>query len=58
MSEKKKTVKKMDSAPHAQVSPEKLEAAKAELTKMIEGVQGGERLIELVETGRDRKSVV
>ena len=51
MSEKKKTVKKMDSAPHAQVSPEKLEAAKAELTKMIEGVQGGERLIELVETG-------
>ena len=51
MSEKKKTVKKMYSAPHAQVSPEKLEAAKAELTKMIEGVQGGERLIELVETG-------
>ena len=51
MSEKKKTGKKVDTAPHVQVSPEKLEAAKAELSRMIEGVQGGEKLLELVETG-------
>ncbi len=51
MSEKKKTGKKADTTPHAQVSPEKLEAAKAELGRMIEGVQGGEKLLELVETG-------
>ena len=51
MSEKKKTGKKADTAPHVQVSPEKLEAAKAELSRMIEGVQGGEKLLELVETG-------
>ena len=49
MSEKKKTGKKVEAAPHVQVSPEKLEAAKAELSKMIEGVQGGEKLLELVE---------
>ena len=30
MSEKKKTGKKVEAAPHVQVSPEKLEAAKAE----------------------------
>ena len=51
MSEKKKTTKKLEAAPRVQVSPEKLEAAKAELAKMIEGVQGGEKLLELVETG-------
>ncbi len=51
MSEKKKTGKKAEATPHVQVSPEKLEAAKAELGKMIEGVQGGEKLLELVETG-------
>ncbi len=51
MSEKKKTGKKVEAAPHVQVSPEKLEAAKAELSKMIEGVQGGEKLLELVEMG-------
>ncbi len=51
MSEKKKTGKKTESTPHVQVSPEKLEAAKAELGKMVEGVQGGEKLLELVETG-------
>ena len=51
MSEKKKTGKKVEAAPHVQVSPEKLEAAKAELSKMIEGVQGGEKLLELVELG-------
>ena len=51
MSEKKKSAKKAEAAPHIQVSPEKLEAAKAELSKMVEGVQGGEKLVELVETG-------
>ena len=51
MSEKKKTVKKMDGVPHAQVTPEKLEAAKAELGRMVEGVQGSEKLLELVDTG-------
>lgn len=51
MSEKKKTVKKADAAPHTQASPKKLEAAKAELAKMIEGVQNGEKLLELIDTG-------
>ena len=51
MSDKKKTVKKPEAAPHTQASPEKLEAAKAELGKMIEGVQNGEKLLELVDTG-------
>ena len=51
MSEKKKTVKKADTAPHTQASPEKLEAAKAELSKMIQGVQNGEKLLELIDTG-------
>ena len=51
MSEKKKTVKKADSSPHTQVTPEKVEAAKAELGKVIEGVQGSEKLLELVESG-------
>ena len=45
MSEKKKTVKRADAVPHTQASPEKLEAAKAELAKMIEGVQNGEKLL-------------
>ena len=51
MSEKKKTVKKADAAPHTQASPEKLEAAKAELAKMIEGVQNGEKMLELIDIG-------
>ena len=51
MSEKKKTVKKTEAAPHTQASPEKLEAAKAEISKMIEGVQNGEKLLELIDTG-------
>ena len=34
MSEKKKTGKKTESAPHTQASPEKLEAAKAELKEL------------------------
>ena len=51
MSEKKKTVKKADAVPYTQARPEKLEAAKAELAKMIEGVQNGEKLLELIDTG-------
>ena len=51
MSEKKKTVKKAEAVPQTQVSPEKLEAAKAELAKMVEGVQNGEKLLELIDTG-------
>ena len=51
MSDKKKTAKKLEAVPHTQVSPEKLEAAKAELGKMIEGVQNGEKLLELVDIG-------
>ncbi len=51
MSEKKKTAKKADTTPHTQTSPEKLEAAKVELGKMIEGVQNGEKLLELVDMG-------
>ena len=56
MSEKKKTVKKTDTAPHTQASPEKLEAAKAELAKMVEGVQNGEKLLELIDVGYKRAS--
>ncbi len=51
MSDKKKTTKRAENAPHAQASPEKLEAAKAELAKMIEGVQNGEKLLELIDIG-------
>jgi len=51
MSDKKKTVKKAENASYTQVSPEKLEAAKAELAKMVEGVQNGEKLLELIDTG-------
>ena len=51
MSDKKKTPKKTDSTPLTQVTPEKVEAAKAELGKVVEGVQGSEKLLELVESG-------
>ena len=51
MSEKKKTVKKMESIPPTQATPEKVEAAKAELGKVVEGLQGSEKLLELVDTG-------
>ncbi len=50
MSEKKKAGKKPE-AMVFQVSPEKLEAAKQELSKMVEGVAGGEKLLELVDAG-------
>ena len=51
MSDKKKTVKKAEPVPHTQASPEKLEAAKAELANMVEGVQNGEKLLELIDIG-------
>ena len=51
MSDKKKTAKKMENASHTQASPEKLESAKAELAKMVEGVQNGEKLLELIDVG-------
>ena len=50
MSEKKKTGKKQEAAPML-VSKEKFEAAKADLAKTVEGVAGGEKLLELVEAG-------
>ncbi len=50
MSEKKKNGKKQETVT-IQVSPEKLEAAKQELAKMVEGVAGGEKLLELVDAG-------
>ena len=51
MSEKKKTIKKQEMTASPLVSKEKFEAAKAELTKAIEGIAGGEKLLELVDTG-------
>ena len=51
MSEKKKTPKKQDMTAGPIVSKERFEAAKAELAKMTEGIAGGERLLELVDTG-------
>ena len=52
MSEKKKAAKKTETIPvSALVSPEKLEAAKQELQKMTEGIQGSEKLLELVDAG-------
>ena len=50
MSDKKKSSKKPE-VVNIQVSPEKLEAAKQELSKMMEGVAGGGKLLELVDAG-------
>ena len=50
MGDKKKNNKKPETLA-LQVSPEKLEAAKAELSKMVEGIAGGEKLLELVDAG-------
>ena len=51
MSEKKKT-KKQTAAPLTERVPtEKYEAAKAEFMKLVEGVQGSEKLGELLDTG-------
>ena len=51
MSEKQKTTKKQELNATAMVSKEKFESAKAELAKMVEGIAGGEKLLELVDTG-------
>ncbi|MGN0984957.1 MAG: sigma-70 family RNA polymerase sigma factor, partial [Candidatus Enterenecus sp.] len=51
MSEKKKTPKKQEMTAASLVSKEKFEAAKAELAKLIEGIPGGERLVEMAEVG-------
>ena len=51
MSEKKKTKKQAAAPLTERVSAEKYEAAKAELMKRLEGVQGSEKLAELLDTG-------
>ena len=52
MSEKKKNGKKSEvTSGISMVSKEKFESAKAELVKLVEGIQGGERLVELVDAG-------
>jgi len=51
MSEKKKNTKKQETGAPILVSKEKFEAAKADLAKTVEGITGGERLLELVEAG-------
>ena len=52
MSEKKKNGKKPEVASGiSMVSKEKFESAKAELVKLVDGIQGGERLVELVDAG-------
>ena len=51
MSEKKKSNKKQENAGPVLVSKEKFEAAKADLAKTVEGIAGGEKLLELVDAG-------
>ena len=51
MSEKKKTTKKQETGTPILVSKEKFELAKADLAKTVEGVAGGEKLLELVDAG-------
>ena len=51
MSEKKKSSKKQETGTPVLVSKEKFEAAKADLAKTVEGISGGEKLLELVEAG-------
>ncbi len=51
MSEKKKSGKKQDTGTPILVSKEKFEAAKADLAKTVEGIAGGEKLLELVDAG-------
>ena len=51
MSEKKKSGKKQETAGPVLVSKEKFEAAKADLAKTVEGIAGGEKLLELVDAG-------
>lgn len=51
MSEKKKSNKKQENGAPILVSKEKFEAAKADLAKTVEGIPGGEKLLELVDAG-------
>ena len=48
---KKKNAKKTEGPISTLVSKEKFEATKADLAKMVEGIQGGEKLLELVDAG-------
>ncbi len=51
MADRKKSARKSEAPLSTLVSKEKFEAAKSDLAKMVEGIQGGERLLELVDTG-------
>ena len=51
MSEKKKSAKKAEAPVSTLVSKEKFEAARAELAGVVEGIQGNEKLLEMVDAG-------
>ena len=51
MADRKKSARKSEAPLSTLVSKEKFEAAKSDLAKMVEGIQGGERLLELVDAG-------
>ena len=51
MSEKKKTKQQAETLNVVRVPTEKYQAAKAEVMKMVEGMQGAEKLGELLDTG-------
>ena len=51
MADRKKNARKSEAPLSTLVSKEKFEAAKSDLAKMVEGIQGGERLLELVDAG-------
>ncbi len=51
MSEKKKTKQQAETVNVVRVPTEKYQAAKAEVMKMVEGMQGAEKLGELLDTG-------
>ncbi len=51
MSEKKKTKQQTETVNVVRVPTEKYQAAKAEVMKMVEGMQGAEKLGELLDTG-------
>ena len=51
MSEKKKTAKKAETPVSTLISKEKFDAARTELAAVLEGIQGSEKILELVDTG-------
>ncbi len=51
MADKKKNTKKNEVPISTLVSKEKFESIKADLAKMVEGIQGSEKLLELVDAG-------